>query len=190
MLRITFLVASIVATVGWHQPASACGGGGGWGGGGGDEGIIALAVLIEVPPLVFGMADLGRASQRREPTAGYGVAEALFSTPALILNTALAVSVLEDEYEDGGIKLLAVGFAALPALTFVHGVKWAVKGKRKQRVQPQEIHMGPPGLHPASANPIGAFAESEERQFQMQLATMPVTDGKSIGAGVGVLGRF
>lgn len=193
MVRIAFFVASIVATFSWQQPASACGGGGNaaFGGGASEGDIIGLLVLIEAPPIVFGVADLGMASRQREPSAGYGVAEALFSAPALIVNSALAASILGDESADGGAKLLAVGFAAIPALTFVHGVKWAVKGKRRRPVRPEAIYMGPPGLHPTTANPAAALATSSgPSPLQLQLAAMPVSDGKSIGAGVGVLGRF
>ncbi|MBK9072912.1 MAG: hypothetical protein IPL79_18210 [Myxococcales bacterium] len=187
VLRIALLLAGTAATLSWQQTASACGGGG-------DDGeILALAglvLVVEAAPIGFGAADLAMAAKRREPSATYGVLEATLSVPALILNTAVAVEIFEDANEDFGTKLMGVAIVALPTLTFVHGVKWAVNGRRRTRERPATIHTGPPGLHATLENPTAALAESRQPQFMMQLATMPVSDGKSIGAGVGAIGRF
>ena len=181
---LMMLLSTAVATLSWQQTASACGGGG-------DDGfaLLGATIMLDIPPLVLGTGDVLMAVTWREPTRAYAVAETMLSVPALAVSTAFAVeSFGPDSLFDDGARAFSLVAVALPALTLAHGIKWIRIHQRRRREGQYLPKSHAPGMQLAPR--VTPYAESSRLKASLQLATMPVTDGKSIGAGVGVLGRF
>lgn len=184
---VAVLLTTTIATLSWQKTASACGGGSGGIDGGVGLDLFIGTTLLDIPPIILGTGDLLMTGSKREPTRGYAIAETIVSVPALAMSTTFAVATfVESDWSNG--RGFAVVAMAIPALTLAHGIKWTRIHRRRRIEAKYGAPSNAPGMQAAAR--VAPFADSSGPKASWQLATMPVSDGKSVGAGVGVIGRF
>lgn len=118
-----------------------------------------------------------------DPSRGYGVAEAVIHTPIAIAFGAAFVSDISqpyDEYDNDDSEIWLGAFTALHATLAIHGMYTAGKHRkpkqRKDSIAPPPAY-GPPGM--VNVGPVRA-----------SVSLTPVSDGRSIGGGLGFAGTF
>ncbi|MBK9072913.1 MAG: hypothetical protein IPL79_18215 [Myxococcales bacterium] len=145
--------------------------------------LVAGTTLLDIPTAAMGVGDVIMAASKREPTRGYAIAETIISVPTLVLSGGWTIDILSRNRHEDALTLAVIS-VAMSSLTLAHGIKWMRIHKRRRL----EAQYAAPGMQAAAR--MAPYAESSRLEASWQLATMPVSDGKSIGAGVGVVGRF
>jgi hypothetical protein len=118
------------------------------------------------------------------PSRGYGVAEAVVHTPIALAFGAGFISEVSNQYEgknhDSAIWLGA--FTALHGTLAIHGMYTA--GKYRKPKAPRTIDGAPPSplYGPPGMVNLGSM--------RANVTLTPVTDGRTIGGGLGLAGTF
>ncbi len=182
IILVALTLTILIATLGRQQEAHACGSG---------EGDATLALVVGVvyfdaPAAALGAADLLMAATGYEPTRGYAITETIISGTGVALSVALLTQL--DGGSVGDNLALSAVLVGVPSLTLWHGVKWIRIHNRRQRAARAPYATSQLSLEAAPRT--AAFERSSDLKAAWRLGAMPVSDGKSVGAGVGVLGRF
>lgn len=151
-----------------------------------DEVVVAALVVTGAyagTTIGMGIYDL----TADDPSKGYGIAEAVVHTPiALAFGAAFIGDITKpadpyyDQYDDDNSELWLGAFTALHATLAIHGMYTAGKHRkpkaRRDSIEPPPVY-GPPGMVK-----IGSV--------RADVTLTPVSDGKSIGGGLGLAGTF
>lgn len=143
-----------------------------------DEAAVAILVVAGAyAGTTVGMAAYDITADN--PSRRYGVIEAAVHTPLALAFGAGLVSELSNEYGDRDAQLWLGAFTAIHASLAVHGMYTAGKSRPKRALDsapPAPVH-GPPGM----VNLGGVRAN---------VTLTPVSDGRSLGGGLGLVGSF
>lgn len=113
-----------------------------------------------------------------DPSRGYGIAEAVIHTPIAVAFGAGFISELGNEYADSDSKIALGAFTALHATLAIHGMYTAGKYRK-----PKQKDLGPPPTYgPPSMVNLGPVSAD--------VTLTPVSDGRSLGGGLGLAGTF
>ncbi|KAB2888598.1 MAG: hypothetical protein F9K40_20370 [Kofleriaceae bacterium] len=119
-----------------------------------------------------------------DPSRGYGIAEAVVHTPiALAWGAAFIDDVRgpKNEWDDDNSEIWLGAMTALHATLAIHGMYTAGKTRPAKRraldAAPPPPTYGPPGM----VNVGGVRAN---------VTLTPVSDGRSVGGGLGLVGAF
>jgi hypothetical protein len=145
----------------------------------GDEGAV-LVVAGAWAGLTLPMAayDLGA----DDPGQGYGVAEALVHTPLALASGVGFLSTMSDDYHGPELQVWLGGLTALHTTLAIHG--WHTAGKYRKPKAPKGVEPMPrkPKYGPPSMVSVGGV--------RANVTLTPVSDGRTVGGGLGLAGTF
>lgn len=117
-----------------------------------------------------------------DPSRGYGVAEAVIHTPLALAFGAGFISELGNEYADSDSKIALGAFTALHATLAIHGMYTASKYRKPKQSEKDKRLAPPPTYGPPSMVNLGPVSAN--------VTLTPVSDGRSLGGGLGLAGTF
>lgn len=140
---------------------------------------IAAVLLVGGTTVSMGIYDLSA----DDPSRGYGITEAVIHTPIALVWGAAMIDDLDfnNHWDNGGGKILLPVMAGLNATLAIHGMYTAAKSRPSKKRALGAMLPRPSYGRPGMVN-VGSV--------RANMTLTPVSDGRSLGGGLGLAGTF